>query len=410
MGDVVRVLVVLVIVLAACGRPPEVEGYQGRGPIAFADGLDTSAGGQIKELVKQWNAQHGDDEEVTFHEMPASTDAHRAQLTARAQDLAGVDRAEHRARCYDVVTVDVVWTAAFAAAGYLEPVLEKEFPLGSLLPQLVDASRHDGRLWAVPWRADVGLLYYRRDVLEAAGRQPPRTWDELVELATTVAPRYGLAGYLGQFARYEGLTANVAEVVWAHRGDLLRPDEPGARAAVHRLASGFAEGWIPRAALDYQEVASRDAFRAGGALFLRHWPNALPQLNAPGSPVAGRVDFVPLPGPGALGGWNLAVSRCSTHQKTAAEFINFLIGEQNQRALHRSAGFPPTWTALYRERGLERLRDVMTGARARPVSPYYDELTGIIQESLHDALEKPETVDAEVARLAEDLDDARKGR
>lgn len=406
MTDVVRVLVALLIVLAACGRPPEQEDYTGRGPINFADGLDTS-GGRIKELVKRWNDEYGDDESATLHEMHPSTDAHRAQLTSRAQDLAGVaDPAEHRSRCYDVVTLDVVWTAAFAEAGYLEPVKQDRFPIGRLLPQVVDASRHDGRLWAVPWRADVGVLYYRKDLVE----KPPRTWDELEELATTVAPGHGLAGYLGQFDRYEGLTVNVAEAIWAHGGDPLRPAEPGARAGVLRLASGIEEGWIPREALGYQEVAGRDAFRAGGALFLRHWPNALPKLNEPGSPVAGKVDFAPLPGPSALGGWNLAISRCSTNQKTAAEFINFLIGEDNQRELYRSAGFPPTWTALYREPELERLRPVVEDAKARPVSAYYDELTSAMQDSLHDALDRPRTAEAELERLAERIDEALRGR
>ncbi|MFD1151784.1 ABC transporter substrate-binding protein [Saccharothrix hoggarensis] len=409
----IRVLVPLVLLLAACTTPVEDEARLGRGPITFVDGRDTSAGGQVAEMVERWNERATLREQVTFLQMPASTDAHRAQLTARAQDLAGV---RDSADCFDVMAVDMVWTAEFAAAGHLEPLDSAEFGVDRMLPRAVEAAKShvDGRMWAIPWRTDVGLLYYRADVLAEEGVDPPTTWAELRRQATEFAPGRGLQGYVGQLRRYEGLVVNVAESIWAHGGDLERPAAPETKAGVRALADGIAEGWVPREALAYEESQSLAEFQAGRALFLRNWPYAGPVLAGPGSPVAGKWAAAPLPGPSALGGWNLAVSRCSAHQQTARDFIEFVTGDENQRVMFERAGFLPTSTSLYREPGLSArlgpLRESLAGARTRPTSAHYDELTSVMQENLHHALQNPEAVDGSLDLLAEDLARAAGGR
>lgn len=416
----IRVLIPLLVLLAACTTPIEDEARTGRGPITFVDGRDTSAGGQVAKMVERWNERAGLDEQVDFVQMPSSTDAHRAQLAARAQDLVGVPASPD---CYDVMAVDVVWTAEFAAAGHLEPLDPAHFGVDRMLPQAVEAamspadearSPEERKLWAVPWRTDTGFLYYRKDVLDREGLEPPTTWAELRWQATDVARRHGLEGYVGQFRRYEGLIVNAAEAIWAHDGDLDRPDAPGTKAGVRALAEGIEQGWIPRAALDYDENASLAEFKAGRALFMRNWPYAGPVLDGEDSAVAGRWAKTTLPGAGALGGWNLAVSRCSAHQQTAREFIRFVVGDANQRFMFERAGFAPTSTALYRDPELEAdlapLWESLRTARARPTSPHYDELTSVMQENLHHALGRPESVDRSLDRLADELAKAEEGR
>ncbi|MCE6997769.1 extracellular solute-binding protein [Saccharothrix sp. S26] len=407
----IRFLVPLMVLLAACTTPVRDDAREGTGPITFVDGRDTTADGRVRELVDRWNAQASRRQQVVFVEMPTSTDAHRAQLTARAQDLAG---GRGSPDCYDVMAVDMVWTAPFAAAGHLEPLDPAEFDVGRMLPKMVRAAKSpDGRqLWAIPWRGDAGLLYYRKDVLEAEGVEPPKTWNEMRQQAITIARRRGLHGYVGQFRRYEGLIVNMAEAVWAHGGDLERLDAPETKAGVRAVVDGFAEGWIPREARDYDEQASLEAFRSGGALFLRNWPYAGPVLDTPGSQVIDKWGVVALPWPSALGGWNLAVSRCSANQKTARAFIQFLTRDDNQRRMEQLAGWAPTSEALYEEPNLvpRPLRDSLLDARVRRPSPHYDELTGVMQESLHHVLENPGSVDQSLEQLADDLARAAQGR
>ncbi|MFE2757605.1 extracellular solute-binding protein [Actinosynnema sp. NPDC059335] len=406
----IRVLVPLLVLLAACATPVVDDAEEGEGPITFVDGRDTTEGQQVRELVRRWNATASRHEDVSFVEMPTTTDGHRAQLTARAQDL---EDASGGPDCYDVMAVDVVWTAAFGAAGHLVPLDPAEFGVERMLGEAVrTAASPDGGLWAVPWRSDAGLLYYRKDVLDREGLRPPTTWEELRRQATEVAPRYGLKGYVAQLSRYEGLTVNAAEAIWAHGGDLEHPDSAEAKAGVRALAEGIEQGWIPREALKYDENTSLKEFQSGGALFLRNWPFAGPRLAGGESRVADKWAAVALPGPSALGGWNLAVSRCSANQKTARKFIEFVTGEANQRLMARRAGFAPTLRALYDEPGLvsPALRDSLLDARVRRPSPHYDELTSVMQESLHHVLERPDSVDESLDQLAEELSRAEQGR
>lgn len=105
---------------------------------------------------------------------------------------------------------------------------------------------------------NAGLLYYRKDVLAREGARPPRTWAELAQLAKTVAPKYGLDGYAGQFLPYEGLTANVVEAVQSAGGTVLAGE--GSRVTVDsprpvagcRFCSTGARGLDPAAGPDVQ--------------------------------------------------------------------------------------------------------------------------------------------------------------
>ncbi|MER5265690.1 extracellular solute-binding protein [Actinosynnema sp. NPDC002837] len=404
-------LVALLALLAACTTPVRDDAADGVGPITFVDGRDTTADRQVHELVDRWNERASRREQVEFVEMPTSTDAHRAQLTARSQDLKGVRGSPE---CYDVMAVDTVWTAPFAAAGHLEPLDPAEFDVGRMLPESVNAARSPdgGELWAIPWRSDAGLLYYRKDVLAEERVDPPTSWQELRRQASEIAPHHDLDGFVGQFGRYEGLVVNMAEAVWAHGGDLERLDAAETKAGVRAVADGFAQGWIPREARDYDELASLEAFQSGRALFMRNWPFAGPVLDGDESEVRDKWGKVALPWPSALGGWNLAVSRCSANQKTAREFIKFITRDDNQRRMSRLAGWAPTSRALYEEPDLvpRELRDSLLGARIRRPSPHYDELTGVMQESLHHVLDNPDSVDQSLDQLADDLARAAEGR
>ncbi|MFT7837358.1 ABC transporter substrate-binding protein [Saccharothrix sp. BKS2] len=411
----IRLFAALVLLLTAC-TGVSADTTDDEGAITFVDGLDTSSGRQVHRLVELWN-EANPLEEVTFVEMSHSTDVHRAQLMTRAQDLAG-ERGGYESRCYDVMNLDTVWTPAFAESGYLEPLPAAEFDADRMLPQAVGQLRvgPDGqRLWAVPWRVDAGFLFYRRDVLDAEGERPPRTWAELRRLAVEVAPRHDLVGYVGQFADYEGLVVNAMEAIWANGGDPLLPDRPEAKAGVEFLARGFEEGWIPREATGYREEDSREVFQAGKALFMRNWPYVRPRLEGPDSAVAGRWGAVRLPGPSALGGWNLAVSRCSTNQRTAREFIRFLTREQTQRELFELAGWAPSRAGLYPGDGAARPWEAVLGesvrtALPRPTSAYYDELASVMRARLRLALAQPSSIDSLMDDLAEQVQEVRKGR
>ncbi|MEV4195073.1 extracellular solute-binding protein, partial [Streptomyces toxytricini] len=255
-----------------------------RGPLTLATAGDLTD--YLSPLLDEWNEQHPG-EQVTLVELPESADETRAQMTSELRS--GSSR-------FDVLNIDVAWTSEFAAAGWIAPLPRDRFPLESFLRPVVDTATFEGRLYAVPYVTNAGLLYYRKDVLDREGEKPPGTWAELARQAAGIAPRHGLDGYAGQFLPYEGLTVNVTEAVHSAGGAVLRDDgaqvavdSPAARAGLRFLADGVREGWIPRDSLGWKEEESRRAFQDGRLLFLRNWPYVYAEASAPDSKVAGRL-------------------------------------------------------------------------------------------------------------------------
>ncbi|PPK65882.1 ABC transporter substrate-binding protein [Actinokineospora auranticolor] len=384
-----------------------------RGPITFVDGRDNTRGSQIKQMVERWNNGRGFKEQVTFVEQSPASDAHRASLVAAAEDVA---LPGSRSRCNDVIMVDTVWTAEFARAGYLRPLNGAEFGINRFIESAVVNATVDGTLYAIPARSDGGLIYYRKDILDAEHLPPPNTWAELAGMAKRLGRAHGIGGYVGQLARYEGLTVNAMEAIWAAGGNLVGSDgriaidSPQAKAGVRTLAAGLSEGWIPRETTGFAEEESRRYFQEGKALFLRNWSYAYPLLNAPGSPVAGKVGVTWLSSPSALGGWNAAISPCSRHQRTARDFIRFLTSEDEQRALFTEGGFAPSVKSLYQDPMLLSqyphlgvLYGSIRGALDRVRTPDYDRVSDMMQESLHRALDRVVAVDPTMDGLAEEM-------
>ncbi|MDP9685062.1 ABC transporter substrate-binding protein [Streptomyces griseoviridis] len=409
-GRVLLVLLVLLSGYVSAGTRAEGAGA-GRGPLTLATAGDLT--GYLGPLLAQWNRAHPA-EKVTLVELPDSADETREQMET---DLRGAGGGR-----FDVLNIDVGWTSRFAAAGWVRPLSRERFPLDGFLPPVVDTATYEGRLYAVPYVTNAGLLLYRKDVLARAGLSAPRTWAELERAAATVAPEYGLDGYAGQLLPYEGLTVNTAEAVYSAGGTLLdddggrvTADSPAAREGIAFLARGVREGWIPRAALSYTEEESKRAFEDGHLLFLRNWPYAYVAADSPGSAVAGDVGVVRLPGPdgpgtSVLGGSNLAVAAHARHPDSAQRLIAYLTSTPVQRRVLTQGALPPVRAALYEDPGLVRrfpylpvLRDAVLSAAPRPKSPRYDQVSLVVQAVAQDALTGRLSPDAAVRRLAAEL-------
>ncbi|MGW3724803.1 ABC transporter substrate-binding protein [Streptomyces sp. NPDC000851] len=409
-----RGLLVLLVVLTgyvASGAQAQEDTGGGRGPLTLATAGDLT--NYLGPLLQGWNRTHPD-EKVTLVELPDSADETHAQMVT---DLRGGDRSR-----FDVLNIDVNWTSEFAGAGWIRPLPRDRFGLGTFLPPVVDTATYDGQLYAVPYVTNAGLLLYRKDVLAKEGVPPPRTWAELERAARTIAPKYGLDGYAGQFLPYEGLTVNAAEAVYSAGGTILGDegarvtvDSAAAREGIGFLARGVREGWIPKAALTYKEEESKQAFQDGRLLFLRNWPYAYVGASAEGSKVAGKIGAVPLPGPdgpgtSVLGGSNLAVTAHARHPDTAARLIAYLTGERVQRQVLTRGALPPVRADLYEDPELigefpylPTLRESVLTAAPRPKSPHYDQVSLAVQAVVHDAMTGRQTPEAAVRRLAREL-------
>lgn len=311
----------------------------------------------------------------------------------------------------DVLQLDVIWTPEFAAAGWIAPVEPFSPRVNDFFAATVAANRWNGRLYALPWFVDVGMLYWRTDLVT----RPPRDLDELLVLAhdatgagTSDGARDARYGFVWQGARYEGLVTVFLEHLGAFGGTIVDGNgrvavdsEAAVRALTFMCDSIHKSAAVPEAVLGWQEEQTRFAFQNGQAIFMRNWPYAYALLNdANSSPVAGRVGVSPMPGQSAgrptaaLGGSALAINAFSDQPAEAYDLIAFLLEPEQMVERAAAAGQFPPRPSLYDTAALTRalaippaeaLR-IIEHAVPRPVTPVYSQLSSILQVWLHRAL------------------------
>ncbi|MGE0463107.1 MAG: ABC transporter substrate-binding protein [Vicinamibacterales bacterium] len=301
----------------------------------------------------------------------------------------------------DVLQLDVIWTPEFAAAGWILPLDRFEPAAGEFLPAAVAADSWRGQLFALPWFVDVGMLYWRTDLAD----RPP---DDLAALAAEAARPGSPTGFVWQGARYEGLVTVFLEHLGGFggrildvRGRVVVDREPAVRALEYMRDCIHVRGAVPPDVLSWQEEHARFAFQNGSARFMRNWPYAVPLLSdATQSKVAGRFAVAPMPaGPGgastaALGGAQLAINARSEQPELAFALIQFLLSPAQMIERAQVAGQYPSRPSLYDDAAVRtalpipaaEARAIVERAVARPATPVYSELSGILQVHLHRAL------------------------
>ncbi len=333
------------------------------------------------------------------------------------------DRLNAEDTSLDILLLDATWPAEFAADGSLVPLQARIESLGikpsTFLPATIQANEFQGHLVALPWAADAGLLYYRRDLLDAYGYDPPSTWADLQHVALEIIEKEGLSeGFVWQGAADEDLTCNTLEQVWSLGGDVFDGDgnvafdSPQTQSALRQMRDLVASGASPRDTANYDDVSSLASFRNGDSAFMRHWSTTWEYVNSEDSPVAGKVAMAALPA-SCLGGQSLALSSHSLHPEQALQFMAFLAGYEQQAHMALAADQPPVLTAAYEDMALlerspllEILATVLVNAKSRPSLAEYALLSEAIHTEVNSMLagdQGAETTAANIQRGLESL-------
>ena len=325
-----------------------------------------------------------------------------------------LDKLNRKSSEIDLYQIDIVW------AGELE---EHFLDLNSYGASNVAADHFDeiiasnsvgDKLVALPWFTDVGLLYYRTDLLEKYDCQVPKTWDELEATASDIMEKERAAGnedfygYVWQGNAYEGLTCDALEWIYSNGGGKII-DDSGQVTINNQKAVEIinqAAGWVgdisPNEVLNMGEEDAREMWENGNALFMRNWPYAYSLGNQSGKETAGNFSVAPLPAgdsgisTGTLGGWNLAVSKYSDHPEAAAELAMFMAGEEVQKMRALEAGLNPTIKSLYSDPEVtenkllyREIEKALTNSVARPsteTAQNYSKVSKLFYQAVHSVL------------------------
>jgi multiple sugar transport system substrate-binding protein len=326
---------------------------------------------------------------------------------------------------YDLIYLDLIWLPEFAQAGWLmdltseftEPDWEDAF-----LDSEIQAGYFKDKLYRIPFRTDVGVLFYRQDLLTAAGyNEPPATFDELLQLSQRLIQTGKVQyGYLWQGRQTEALAAMFVEVLQGYGGFWFNTEtgevglaQPPAIRAMEFLRKTITEEISPPAIITQAEEQTRDLFRQGQAAFMRNWPSAWVEVSQGDFNVSGKIGIVPMvhaegqKSGSCQGGWGFAIAQDTPHKQAALEAVKFFTSASAQRQLALTYGAVPSRKALFTDPQLvqryrhypDLLKIIENYSVSRPRTPEYDQASCILQKYLSQAL-KPDNSQPNMAMEA----------
>jgi trehalose/maltose transport system substrate-binding protein len=267
---------------------------------------------------------------------------------------------------YDVVMIDTIWVGELAEHLIdLRPYFKEE--IRQHKEEIISNNTIGDKLVAMPLFSDLGLLYYRTDLLNFYKQNLPETWDDLRNVAAVIQrgeregkrdqPNPYFIGFAWQGAAYEGLSVNALEWIGSqggldqNTGQIL--DKQAVIESLDRARAWVQEGpdQISRKVNDDKEEESLQRFMNGNAAFLRAWPGIYARLKQQADKVP--FDVAPLPSAlgqksvGMVGGWQLAIPKYSRNQQAAVELIRYLTSPDVQEWRATEGAYIPTIKAVF---------------------------------------------------------------
>jgi multiple sugar transport system substrate-binding protein len=414
-------VMLLSIVATGCG------GSSDKGPPTLNWYIFNEPSGSLQKAAAACNKESGGRYDIKVQALPTNADQQRELIVRR---LAANDSA------VDLVGMDVNWTAEFAQAGWIKKWSAENAAkvTKGVLPGPLETARYKGALWAAPFTSNAQILFYRKDLVKT----PPETWDEMIDQAEKIGPDKGLIQVQG--ARYEGLTVWFNTLVASAGGKILSEDgktvELGAPAEkAVAIIKRLADSDVADPALENnQEDQARLGFEKGNSAFETNYTFAWASANdavkeAPNEEAKkkaeefrSKIGFARYPGvekgtPSrvTLGGINIGVGAFGKHKSLAFEAATCLRQPKNQIPVSIAGGLLPTTEALFDSPELKKnfpftelLKQELADGVARPVTPFYSDISQAIQRTLHperDIGDPKATID----EMKDKLDKARKG-
>lgn len=342
-----------------------------------------------------------------YTEIGATTDEARTQI---------VQRLEGKSTECDIFLTDVIWTSEFASQGWLlDQTKLVEANKDRLIPSTVETTKYQDKYWASPFFTNAGLVYYQKDKVAK-----PETWQQLYAEAAKAPGN----GYVYQGKQYEGLTVNFLEMLYSAGGEVLDDkgevaiDSTETREVLDFMSNGLKNGSADRAVLTYNEDPARLAYESGNFGYQRNWPHVYRLLNA--TSLAGSFGVAPLPAweggkaSGVLGGWNLAISAHATNQSGAVAFIDFATTPEWQKHVAMDYSQAPVNEAAYSDAAVLQKMPFATellasvkGAKPRPISPVYPQISQAIYKNVYAVLSGTASAEDAVKKMAEEITTAK---
>jgi multiple sugar transport system substrate-binding protein len=315
---------------------------------------------------------------------------------------------------YDAISMDVVWAGEFGAAGYLKTIDTKMKEVGFKKSDFNSGSmasgNYKGKQYTLPFFPDLGLLYYRKDIVSEEDGKKLETGDYTYKDLAAMAEKYSAkegteAGFVYQSKQYEGLTCNVTEFTGSF-SDI--------KNGLQTMKIFTDADWTPADILNYTEGETHNSFTEGKSVFSRNWPYQYGMIKSDDTPInVDQISVAPLPKGGTVGGWLLGINKKSSNIDGAWEFIKFAAGKDGQKIMSTIGGYLPGYNELLTDSDVlstnpmlsyEGFSKALQTTISRPVSAEYSKTSDSIQHNVHAYLSGGQDLDTTTAEIEKILE------
>ena len=332
----------------------------------------------------------------------------------------------------DIFSVDYIWVERFAKwAENLEKYFTEQYR-NEIIPYAIESCYKDNRLVAIPFKIDIGTMYYRPDLLrqlpdnEEIERkiQKSISWEELIEFGRK-AKQYRNNFYLFPAYHYEGLVCSFMEGVlnqdrsFFDNGKIDMHSRPVRKALNNLVDLVWKYKLSPERIVKFDEVQTHKYFLMNNSLFMRSWPSfayeykhIYKRLNPTAvlklAPLPHFAGFEPT---AVFGGWNLMVSEFSKNKEEAVRFMKFLLLPENQEIMYKFSGSLPVIKKLYTDSSWTDdsetvlfFKNLLKQGVHRPFREDYTRISDIISYYANLAIKGEMSVDDAIDKMNEMID------
>ncbi len=368
------------------------------------------------KIINKFNRKYTDQIEI----VPVNLPFHYFTTNDRKEILTRSLRS--RSDGVDIFAVDLIWIPRFAKWGY---VMDNRFDARTLTEvnaMAINACYHNESLVAFPMFLDVGVLYYRKDLIQALPDgnaieqriQNSLTWDEFISLGkrfkSTKKPYYIFTGsdFEGMICCFHELLSNrESENIFSDNNINLKT-EPAKKALQLLVDLIHSYNFSPFDVTRFDEYNSYLYANNNNAVFLRGWIGYHKQYKGFLSDTSNisNMEIAPLPHfqgnntSGVFGGWSLMISKFSNRKEEALKFISFMFEKENQEILYEEGGYLPINTDVYNDtsfikkhKELSQIQTLLSWGKHRPFLDNYTRQSEIMSRYFHKALKKEISVE-----------------
>ena len=308
--------------------------------------------------------------------------------------------------------MDQIWTPEFAASGAIIPLDDLVGKSSTVkkdlyFPGAWASNVYQGKQWGIPLNNDVWEEdYYNQAMFQSAGVNAPKTWDDLTNAAKklTKSPNQFAIGLLGH--KGEDTVITLFSFIYSNGGSVLSPDgktvtitDPKTVEALDFYLSLVP--YAPEGTISRDEGGSADLFTAGKIAMT--WDGSWQQDTYTSRAPKLEWGCAMMPAPkgrkfvGALGGWNMAIYKQSSHSDAAFKWIEYLSRKDVQTEVNsliparNDAG--KDFVQKYRK-SPEVILDTINAGLPRPISPVYPQVSDAMQTMMQDMLSGTKVKDA----------------